>query len=244
MKKIFDIGFDSVECVIAIEETFRISIPNGDAERIKSVGDLCDYIARRIQLRADENEPCPTARAFYELRRRAIPDSSSGAMTVRPSTPTSALLDPGDVREAWRALSRRLDLPLPSLLPSAKAEMILTALWLASGIAAATISYTMYGFRFAIFAGIIAWFLDLIPFVLSHIWLSSHQGNRIPPAVQTAGDLTYLQLVERKKKSLGPDWTRSELCAAVRYIVARNAGLTVRQIGLDTTFTELDAISG
>ncbi len=42
-----DLGADSldiVELVMALEETFSISIPDEDAESIKSVGDVVSYI--------------------------------------------------------------------------------------------------------------------------------------------------------------------------------------------------------
>ena len=46
-KFIEDLGADSldiVELVMALEETFGISIPDEDAENIKSVGDAVSYI--------------------------------------------------------------------------------------------------------------------------------------------------------------------------------------------------------
>ena len=46
-----DVGADTldiVEMVMELEEAFGISIPDADAEKILTVGDLVDYLARRI----------------------------------------------------------------------------------------------------------------------------------------------------------------------------------------------------
>ena len=45
-----DVGMDSldlVELVMELEETFRVPIPEEDQEKIKTVGDAIDYLARR-----------------------------------------------------------------------------------------------------------------------------------------------------------------------------------------------------
>ena len=47
-----DLGADSldiVELVMALEDTFNISIPDEDAESIKTVGDAVDYIAANME---------------------------------------------------------------------------------------------------------------------------------------------------------------------------------------------------
>jgi acyl carrier protein len=46
-----DVGADTldiVEMVMELEEAFGISIPDADAEKILTVGDLVDYLARHI----------------------------------------------------------------------------------------------------------------------------------------------------------------------------------------------------
>lgn len=46
-----DLGADSldiVELVMALEDTFEISIPDEEAESIKTVGDAVEYIANNI----------------------------------------------------------------------------------------------------------------------------------------------------------------------------------------------------
>ena len=48
---IYDLGSDSldiVELVMAIEEEFDIEIPDSDAEKVVTVGDVVDYIKENV----------------------------------------------------------------------------------------------------------------------------------------------------------------------------------------------------
>ena len=48
-----DLGADSldvVELVMAIEETFDIEIPDDDAETMRTIGDVQNYVAKRVSV--------------------------------------------------------------------------------------------------------------------------------------------------------------------------------------------------
>lgn len=40
--------YDLVQIVMEVEDEFKISIPDEDAERISTVGDLTDYVAKKL----------------------------------------------------------------------------------------------------------------------------------------------------------------------------------------------------
>ena len=42
-------SLDSVELIMAIEEEFDIEIPDSDAEKVVTVGDVVDYIKENVQ---------------------------------------------------------------------------------------------------------------------------------------------------------------------------------------------------
>ena len=48
-------GLDTVELLLATEELFSIEIPDDDAERITTVGQLRDYIVTRLTERGDSH---------------------------------------------------------------------------------------------------------------------------------------------------------------------------------------------
>lgn len=45
-------GLDAVELVMAVEEEFIIDIPDDEAERMKTVGDLYSYVHESVHLKA------------------------------------------------------------------------------------------------------------------------------------------------------------------------------------------------
>jgi len=48
-----DLGADSldiVELVMAMEETFDIEIPDDDAEKIQTIGDVLSYVKKRLEV--------------------------------------------------------------------------------------------------------------------------------------------------------------------------------------------------
>ena len=60
-------GMEGVEIVMAVEETFGISIPDDVAQQILTVRQLVDYVTTQV---ATAPEPvCSTKRLFYQLRR-------------------------------------------------------------------------------------------------------------------------------------------------------------------------------
>ena len=48
-----EIGFDTVELVAAVEETFDIAIPDAVAARLNTVGDLHACFVERVHMRID-----------------------------------------------------------------------------------------------------------------------------------------------------------------------------------------------
>ena len=51
-----DLGADSldtVELVMALEEEFGFEIPDEDAERMKTVGDVTDYLKKKLEKKPD-----------------------------------------------------------------------------------------------------------------------------------------------------------------------------------------------
>ena len=44
-------GLDAVEVILEIEDTFKISIPDADAEKCKTIRDLIDTVAVRVDPR-------------------------------------------------------------------------------------------------------------------------------------------------------------------------------------------------
>lgn len=54
-------GLDSVELVMAFEETFEIRIPDRDAEKLQTIRDVTDYVTARL---AAEGRPRERASVY------------------------------------------------------------------------------------------------------------------------------------------------------------------------------------
>jgi acyl carrier protein len=50
-------SLDAVELIMAFEDALEITIPDEDAEQIKTVGDLIDYLKRRLDDEGDAGVP-------------------------------------------------------------------------------------------------------------------------------------------------------------------------------------------
>jgi acyl carrier protein len=42
-------GLDSIEIVMEIQDEFEVRIPDEDAEQLRTVGDIIDYVERRLR---------------------------------------------------------------------------------------------------------------------------------------------------------------------------------------------------
>jgi acyl carrier protein len=116
-------GLDTVELVMEIEEAFNITIPDADAEKIQTVGDLYRYLMLRLNFErqaADVNDPttfqCLSALAFYRFRRRLISNLKIPRRDIRVDTQLDTLIPPANRKAEWRQLEQSLGWKLPRLI--------------------------------------------------------------------------------------------------------------------------------
>lgn len=105
-------GLDIVELVMEIEEAFSITIPDEEAARMVTVGDVFDYIVARTSIPRD-NSICLTAVTFYSLRRAAT--TLGAPQRLRPHDSTLAILPDHNRQKFWSRLQTLSELHLPSL---------------------------------------------------------------------------------------------------------------------------------
>ena len=98
-------GLDTVELVMEIEDEFGFSLPDADAELIQTAGQLHAYVCQR--LRPARPGACPSARAFYRLRRVFLVHGPATRTAVRPSARVASLLPP-EFRHRWPVVATEL----------------------------------------------------------------------------------------------------------------------------------------
>jgi hypothetical protein len=120
---------DPVAVVMGVEEKFGLTIPDEEAEKICTMGQLYDYVLARVA--RGQAQVCVTSAAFYRLRRALGEVCGVPRERARPQARLDDLVPLADRPRAWRELQARLsNLHLPPLRRPA---------WLARRIEAASL---------------------------------------------------------------------------------------------------------
>lgn len=130
-------GLDSVEMVMEVEDEFGVSLPDAECEKVRTVRDLVQLIARHLP-RASGH--CPTAQEFYRFRSCAIDTLALDARVIRPSTLLASLFPLKSRLAKWSKLAAghasmpRLSPPRATRIALGRAMTAVTVLWLGLGV--------------------------------------------------------------------------------------------------------------
>lgn len=94
-------GLDGVEFVIAVEQAFGLAIPDADAQRLFTPGDVVRYLEARL---GTGDRACLEQRAFHKLRRAAIRVLNRPRAAWRPETRWDDVLPSKQRRPTWTLL--------------------------------------------------------------------------------------------------------------------------------------------
>ena len=241
-------GFDSVELVMGLEDELEISIPDKDAERLKTAGELLDYLLTRVAIvPMPEGAICRTARKFYYCRRLLASWAGIPTHTIRPSTPTDHLLPSQDDfigrQEKWSQLREVLRLDIGVLRAPRHIRIALSWVFLTALTAAIALpSMASVTLR----ATILALVLVSGSAIMIVLWAWGRRiANEIPPRFQTVGAIVgHLRLREFQDQPhlVKGHWTRHEIWELVRNLTASSAVISPTQIRRDTRWSELSAM--
>lgn len=95
-------GLDLLEFVMAVEDSFSISIPDEEATRLLTPRLLADWLEARLA--PAPTATCLTERAFYVLRRAGMSTLDLPRRAFRPDTRWADLLGSGDTADRWATL--------------------------------------------------------------------------------------------------------------------------------------------
>jgi hypothetical protein len=152
-------GLDFIEVVLEVEEKFGIAIEDDEITPLATLGQFSDLIARKFS--SEKPSGCPTAKAFYLLRRSMTSVLSLPRKDVRPTSSTTALLPYWGRNRAWKRLEQSLALRLPPLANQADR----TILW-SCGISMPTTFLLGLVVWHDLFAAVGAAIVSLLPAVL------------------------------------------------------------------------------
>ncbi len=107
-------GLDSVEMVIEVEDRFGIRIPDAEAEKIVTVGDLYQVVLSLIA--SSSGLKCKTQHVFYRLRKSLPFHLREG---LKPETELDRILPKENIQATYSSLQKQIGLQLPSLVTPA-----------------------------------------------------------------------------------------------------------------------------
>jgi acyl carrier protein len=223
-------GFDSVEFVMDIEESFGLKIDNKTAEKLRTVGDVHECLLDNLDT-TQLNDYCNSQKAFYLLRRSLINDFGFKRKDIVPSRSTEELFPFDDRKKRWNILSKSLSLKLPHLLIPfsywSKVFLILLLLALVVACAAWIINRSII---------ILLLPLGLGGIVIGHIIGISKYATLFPSSCKTIGGLSKTIASYNSSRFSSGKYTKKEVWDTLCNMIESQFEKEINKIKPETSF--------
>lgn len=216
-------GLESLELVVDIEDSFGIVISDGEAQAIRTAGQLRNLVLSRLS----DSRACGSMIAFNRLRRGIQVAARVPRREVRPETRLDELLPVLRRRSAWALFATASQLKLPKLRKPLWVLVVIGLATLASAVAAYQVGA---GIRNAIFAGALSWFLLVIA--------SGATAVLIPAGHQTIGELAGALAARYPVLSASTRPAETEVWSKIVDSIARVTGVDPARITPETNFVD------
>jgi acyl carrier protein len=228
------VGLDAVELVMEVEEAFGISIPDGKAEQMLTVGNLYDYVVDQVHLAPAAN--CLTAAAFYEIRAglREL------GITARfgPSTLLVEVLPQRHRRSFWSHLGRTMQLQLPNLVRPLWIVIINAMVTLvAAAICATLIAMTLAdsSFAFAVVGIVLLFVFGFLTELLTRPFAKGFASEYA--SFRRLAERVLALNVSELKKSHGP-MAPNDVWIVLQNIITHQLGVDADEVTRDAHFVK------
>ena len=173
---------DIEDLLLKVEKSFDIKFGNAELIHITTFGELCDYIANKIQL--DHSNDCTTQQAFYKLRNAISSKFKIDSKNISTEFPLIDILPRQNRRTMTKELERFLRVKLNILRPPHWVTITFFILLLASFVKL-----------------FFVWQIGLLGLAISigGLRLADKQGNELD--VQTVGQVAAKMTRENYLKS-------------------------------------------
>ncbi len=230
-------GLDGVELIMKVEKTFGINIPDQEAEKIITVGDLHDAVWKHLEGKYSEaSKACKSQALFYKLRQGVIETFQLSRQDFRPNMPMNDIFPEQNRKQVYNSFAQTYQLQLPNLELTPSWASFLTYVGLASilgGLACSLILLFFFDFT--------NWVL-LIPVAgMVLTWIISTLLNpmrtHIAPAsvrqfTQQVFALNYATIIDDKGVS------RKEVEMVIDHIIIDVAGVEPEEVIPGARFTD------
>lgn len=218
-------GLDGVELVMEFEDEFGLPISDDDAEQMRTVGDVTEYVHAQLSEERPQAGSCLTSRSFYRLRRELTRLMSLPRSDITPKTKLGILIPQEQRREVWQALLSS-GIQIPSLQRSTAtawtAAIIVTAL--PAGLAVITWE------PWYLLAALPLWFVVSLA--------TRPLAVFVPDRVQTISDVVMHTTSMKASDLTDAIPTRREILYKIKVITSEQLGIPIEKITEDSRFTE------
>jgi len=216
-------GLDGLEILTAVEDEFRIAIPEALVTRFVTVGDLVDHVYSRMK--RDQADVCPSQRGFYVVRKELTALLGVPRANIAPDTELDVLLPARDRTRSWDLLGKRLQFE-GSDWPSLQRPM-----WM-SLVVFVIVPVVTFVALFGCLAHLVTLFWTVVAMVGGAVF-TSRWRRRFPRRMRKVKDLIRFPgtLDDRV-------WTRDEVFLAIRRIVAQHLVIEPQRVRLDARWID------
>jgi acyl carrier protein len=231
-------GLDTVELVMEVEEAFGITIPDAEAEKILTIGDLYRYVLAKLDGPALTTPGCPSAAVFYRLRRQLMGRFRVERRRIRPASPLDDLVPATDRRQQWQRLGECLGWRLPGLSRPGWVGFVFLGLFIPWAVATIVAWGRLAGF--ALDALMVFFFGLLVGAIL--LGVAVYQVTRPFATVLPAHDIRGLipmilgRNVGTFRINNPQGWTSKDVWDALIAIIAEQLGVAPDQLNESTSF--------
>ena len=217
-------GLDGVELIMAVEDEFKIAIPNSDAEQCVTVGKLVDLVHSRLRQSAEA--PCASQHGFYIVRRQLMNVLGLTRSQIKPETRLGDLIGREDRRKCWQELVASITdkkTRLPSLVRPKWVTVLLLVLAVATCLG--LVVFTCFPFALALGTAVLVSIIG--------VYLTVPLQREFPDRYSQVRDL--VQFVTTLDSGT---WSKEEVFQKVRAITVEQLGVKESQVTLEANFVK------
>lgn len=215
-------GLDTVEIVMTIEDTFKISIPDDRLAKCVTIGNLIDVVMALANPQAGDY--CKSSRAFYTLRKTLLEILPVDRKDIHPSTQWEALIPRNQRKAVWRQLKNK-GINLPGMEPG---SIIFWSMAVILFVPFALLAYRL-GSGWPVV-------LSILPPIIAAKYLTRPIAVRAPSTFKTVGGAA-LFMADNLPESTA--FNRIEVREGIRRIISEQLAIPIEELTDNVKWSEL-----
>lgn len=227
-------GLDGVELIMEVEKAFDIRIPDPEAEKITTVGDLYETVWKYAKHDADGR--CTSRILFYLIRRKMVESFGLARSSITLDANPDKLFESTQKRLIYKEVSQEMQLEFPALVLRSPWDDILG--WTAFGLILLSLGVNVYLVNVKDYSSWLFISTLFLLFILAKI-SDYFDPLRIRVPHQSMRDFTQHVLKLNYAKIKGENGiTRREMEHVINLIIVDKLGVDPSEVSPEKSFTD------